>query len=103
MSSYFIVTYDVANREEYKKYNPGSNHITGQTVAKHEGEIIAATTDSINLGGEERDMKVIIKFPNREAALAWNEDPEYAAAKTLRLASTKNIDAYIIDGLSEEK
>lgn len=100
MSAYFVVTYDIADRQEYAKYNPGSNHITGSTVAKHGGEIIVAGNDCIWMSGTERQMKVIIKFPNSEAAEAWDADPEYAAAKNIRLNSTNNINAFIIDGLS---
>jgi uncharacterized protein (DUF1330 family) len=44
-------------------------------------------------------MRVIIQFPSRDAALAWHDDPEYAQAKAIRLASTTNIDAYIVDKL----
>ena len=44
-------------------------------------------------------MKVIIQFPSREAALAWDNDADYAKAKAIRLASTKNINAFIVDKL----
>ncbi len=101
MSAYFVVTYDIADPEAYAKYNPGSNHITGSTVAKHGGEIIAAGDDCIRISGTERQMKVIIKFPNSGAAEAWHADPEYATAKSIRLNSTYNINAFIIDGLSD--
>jgi uncharacterized protein (DUF1330 family) len=101
MSAYFVVTYDIADKQEYAKYNPGSNHITASTVAKHGGELIAAANDCIRLSGTERQMKVIIKFPNSEAAEAWHADPEYADAKHIRMNSTTNINAFIIDGLSD--
>lgn len=42
-------------------------------------------------------MRVIIQFPSRDAALAWHDDPEYAAAKAIRLSATKNVTAYIVD------
>jgi uncharacterized protein (DUF1330 family) len=44
-------------------------------------------------------MRVIIQFPSRDAALAWHDDSEYVQAKVIRLASTTNIDAYIVDKL----
>jgi len=102
MTSYFIVNYNVSDAEKYAQYNPGSNHITASTVAKHGGNIIVASNDGLSLTGTATQMRVIIEFPNREAALAWHEDPEYAAAKAIRLASTKNIDAYIVDKLVSE-
>ena len=99
MTAYFIVTYDVSDPEKYVQYNPASNHITGSAVAKHGGEIIVATNDVIRLHGADTAMKVIIQFPSREAAQAWDNDPEYAPAKAIRLASTKNINAFIVDKL----
>lgn len=99
MSVYFVITYDIENKEEYRKYNPGSNHITAQTVMNHGGEIIAAGDDCIQLQGKKCDMKVIIKFPSSDAAKAWHDDPEYAAAKAIRVGATTNINAFIIDHL----
>jgi len=99
MTAYFIVTYDVTDPEQYAKYNPGCNHITGSTVAKHGGKIMAATQDVVRLSGAETGTKVIIQFPNREAALAWHDDLEYAPAKAIRLASTINVNAFIVDQL----
>lgn len=99
MTAYFIVNYDIADAEKYAKYNPGSNHITLATVTKHGGEIIVATNEGQTLAGENAQMRVIIQFPNRDAAEAWHDDPEYADAKAIRLASTTNVNAYIVDKL----
>ena len=99
MTAYFIATYDIADPVQYAQYNPGSNHITGSTVATHGGKIIVATNDVLRLHGSETAVKVIIQFPSREAAQAWNNDPGYAAAKAIRLASTANINAFIVDKL----
>ncbi|MEZ8321789.1 DUF1330 domain-containing protein, partial [Vibrio splendidus] len=49
--------------------------------------------------GQCLQMKVIIQFPSREAALAWDNDIEYRDAKLIRLAATTNIDCYIVDKL----
>ena len=99
MTAYFIITYDIADPVQYAQYNPGSNHITGNTVAKHGGEIIVASNDVLRLHGAETAMTVIIQFPSREAAQAWHNDSDYAKAKAIRLASTKNINAFIVDKL----
>ena len=99
MTVYFVINYDVSDAEQYAQYNPGSNHITATTVANHGGEIIVATNDGNNLSGTVSQMHVIIQFPTRSDALAWHDDPEYAAAKSIRLASTTNINAYIVDKL----
>ena len=97
MSAYLVVTYDIVNQEEFAKYNPGSLPIIGQTIAKHGGEIIAAGHDCVRISGDEQDVKIIMKFPSSEAAQAWHDDPEYAEAKAIRLSSTKNTNAFIID------
>ena len=99
MSVYFIVTYDVVDKALYKKYNPGSSDVIGSTVAKHDGKIIVATSECVQISGPQSDMKVIIEFPSKESALAWHDDPEYAPAKEIRLASTNNVNAMIIDKL----
>lgn len=100
MSVYFMINYDVADPVRYAEYNPGSNHITATTVAKHGGEIVVATQDGLCVSGADTLMKVVIQFPNREAALAWHDDREYAAAKEIRLSSTTNLSAYIVDKLT---
>ncbi|MGI2171451.1 DUF1330 domain-containing protein [Shewanella sp. MF05960] len=99
MSAFFIINYDVTEPEMYAKYNPGSNSITAGTVAKHGGTILAASGSGIDLMGQQGQIKVIIEFPNSQAAKAWLDDPEYAPAKAIRLAATDNINQYIVDGL----
>jgi len=97
MSAYFVVTYNISNQDEYAKYNPGSMPTIVQTITKHGGEILVAGHDCVRLNGDEQDVKVIIKFPSSEAAQAWHDDPDYAEAKAIRLGSTTNINAFIID------
>ncbi len=97
MSAYAIFLYNVSDPEQYAKYNPGSMPVIMQTVTKHGGQVIVAGHDCIRLEGAEQDTKVIIEFPTKEAAKAWHDDPEYAAAKKIRLASTSDINAFIID------
>jgi len=99
MSVFFVITYNIENQEEYVKYNPGSNHITAQIAAKYGGEFLSVGENSFQIHGEEQDMKVIIKFPSKEDAKAWYEDEEYVKVKELRLSSTKDINAFIIDEL----
>ena len=97
MSVYFVVTYDVSNPEEFAKYVPGSMPVILSTVAKHGGEIVVAGGEHVQVAGEERHVRVIMKFPNKEAVLAWDNDPEYAEAKAIREASTTNVTAFIVD------
>ncbi|MDR9829254.1 DUF1330 domain-containing protein [Vibrio sp. FNV 38] len=99
MTVYFVINYDVVDTELYAQYNPGLNHVTASTIAKHGGEILVATNETQTVSGRDLQMKVIIQFPTHEAALAWHEDPGYAEAKAIRLAATTNVDAYIVDRL----
>lgn len=97
MTVLFVITYDITDTKKYAEYNPGSNHITLAAIAKHGGEILAASADALHVNGKGSHMKVIIKFPNKGAALAWHDDEEYASAKAIRLSSTENIESYIVD------
>jgi uncharacterized protein (DUF1330 family) len=98
MSAYFITTYDIANADEYAKYNPGSLPVLVQTLARHGGEILVAGHECVPLVGADRDVKIVLKFPDREAAQAWYDDPDYAPVKAIRLNSTSHISSFIIDG-----
>ena len=51
----------------------------GKLVAKHGGEYVARTTSHEQLEGAPLDgaLRVIIKWPSKEAALAWMNDPDY--------------------------
>lgn len=98
MSVFFVVTYDVIDAETYAKYNPGMGAVVGQTVAKHGGTLLAASDQAHDITPSAQ-MKVIIQFPTKEAAIAWHDDEEYAPAKKIRLSSTKNTQAYIVDAL----
>ncbi|MEZ8321848.1 DUF1330 domain-containing protein, partial [Vibrio splendidus] len=51
MTAYYVVNYDIADEELYAQYNPGLNHVTANTVAKHGGEILVATSEGQTLSG----------------------------------------------------
>ena len=97
MSAYFITTYNVSDPDGYAQYNPGSLGVIMQTMTKHGGTLIAAGHDCVRVNGPEKDVKIVIKFPDAAAAQAWLDDPDYAAAKAIRLAATTDIDGFIID------
>lgn len=89
MSAYLIIAYDVSDPEEFAKYNPGSLNLIMQTLTKHGGKPLSAGGDSEWLT-DKRQVVVVIEFPSAEAARAWEEDPDYAEAKAIRLRSTSN-------------
>lgn len=99
MATLLIVTYNIDDADTYAKYNPGSLETIGKTIAKHGGEILAADPSSEFMAGDKRDVVVVLKFPDADAAKAWHDDPEYAAAKEIRLSSTSNITAMLVTTL----
>jgi len=56
-------------------------------VRKHGGSYVVQTGEIERLEGtrEPADGIVVLRFPDREAALAFLEDPDYAAPKAARL------------------
>lgn len=89
MAAYLIAAYDVTDPEEFAKYNPGSMDVIMQTLQKHGGKPLSAGPESEWLA-DTRQVFVMIEFPSVAAAHAWEDDPDYAPAKAIRLASTGN-------------
>lgn len=55
-------------------------------IAEHGGELIVGTPDAVVLeGGWSGNWTVVIRFPSREAALAFYESPEYAPYRRARV------------------
>ena len=89
MAAYLIASYDVSDPDEFAKYNPGSLPVIMQTIQKHGGKVLAAGGPAEWFAGD-RHALVIIEFPTVDAAKAWEDDPDYAPAKAIRVASTTN-------------
>lgn len=89
MAAYLVLAYDITDPEVYAQYNPGSLPVIMQTVTRHGGKALSAGSDGDWLAGDRQTL-VVFEFPSVDAAHAWEDDPDYAAAKALRLASTGN-------------
>lgn len=87
MSAYIIAIYDVTDQENYAKYLSG----VGEVVEKHNGDLIVADFEPRHLEGEKRDVYVVLRFENEEAAMGWYEDPAYKPLRDIRLAATGNV------------
>jgi len=63
-----------------------------QLVFKHGGHYVVQTGEIERLEGsrESTDGLVIIEFPNRDAAHAFVNDPDYASFKAVRLSNTNS-------------
>lgn len=95
MSVILLVSYNVSDPEGFAAYNPGSLPTIGSTVAKHGGEIVFAGAPEV-LRGDAPSASVGITFPDADAAKAWLDDPDYAEAKAIRLATTDTITEAIV-------
>jgi uncharacterized protein (DUF1330 family) len=87
MAGYFITSYDISDPATYATYSPGGMPILMKTLARHGGKILV-----VGPGAEwdtgARESLLVIEFPDTDAAHAWVNDPEYAALKKIRVAST---------------
>lgn len=96
MSVFLVLTYDVTDPERFAEYSPGSLPAIGATLQKHGGAVSFAAAPEF-LDGDSRHSAVSISFPDADAARAWLDDPDYAAAKAIRLESTTNITLFIVE------
>lgn len=61
-------------------------------VAKHGGKYLARTATHEQIEGEKEDaaLRIIIKWPSKEAATAFMDDPEYAPHLKARTAGSNS-------------
>jgi uncharacterized protein (DUF1330 family) len=93
MAAYFIAKYTVTNPEGFAAYGPAVR----PTFAGHEVEFIAVDPASQAIEGSPPQTSVVLKFPSKEAALAWYNSPEYQAIRHLRTDNSVG-DAVLVDG-----
>jgi uncharacterized protein (DUF1330 family) len=98
MAAYFIASYDIHDHDTFAKYNPGGIETIMATLTRHGGKLLCVGINPEWLGSDRRDTLVVLEFPDREAALAWHEDPDYLPVRAHRLASTNNVLACVLDG-----
>ena len=68
MAAHAVISYDVSDPEVFQQYNPGSLPVIMQTMMKHGGKALAAGGDNDWEAGE-RQLVIIIEFPNKDAAM----------------------------------
>ena len=95
MSVYIIAQLTIADRDRYAKYEEGFMGI----FDKYEGDLLSVDEDPTVMEGEwAATRSVLIKFPSKEAAMAWWDSPEYQAlAEHRRAAST--INSFLVNGM----
>ena len=95
MSAYFIVNLEVtdpAGFEEYRAQVPA-------LIRKHGGEAVVRGGKFEVLEGEWKPKRlVVLRFPDRDSAMAFYNDPEYQPLIALREKSAKS-DLVLVEGV----
>ncbi len=86
MTQYVLAQLEVHDFETFKEYQT----LADCAEAKHGGAAIAGGADSVTIEGGIQGVSVLLKFPDREAAMAWFNDPELAATHALRNKASKS-------------
>ena len=95
MAAFIIVDSDIHDVEGYSKYRT----LVTPLLEKHGGTVIHRIVDLEALEGDWQPKRlVIIEFPDKTAAKAFINDPDYAPAKEIRF---KTADSRIIVGSPE--
>ena len=81
MPAYLIADIEIHDPERYEEYVA---HVPA-LIAKHGGKYRVRGGDFVVLEGDWSPSRLIVlEFPDRQAALAFYEDPAYAPYKSLR-------------------
>jgi uncharacterized protein (DUF1330 family) len=81
MSASIIANVTVANPAQYETYKKLSSH----AMAVHGAEVcVRGGAVQVLEGDWQPDRLVVLKFPDLAAAHAFNDSPEYAAARRSR-------------------
>jgi uncharacterized protein (DUF1330 family) len=85
MSAYMVFSYTITNPDQYQAYPAAAM----PSIGVHNAEVLVADYASETKEGAPGAVTVVLRFESKEAAMAWYDSPEYAAAKPLRLANTE--------------
>ncbi|KPA21130.1 hypothetical protein shim_25950 [Shimia sp. SK013] len=79
---YAIAKMSVKNPEALAQYRD----VAGAALEKHGGKVATATGEFTALEGEPEmpNMAALLSFPDKEAAMAWINDPDIADVHDLR-------------------
>lgn len=99
MTVYIVGHIDITDPETYAGYEAGFGGIFSQ----YDGEFLAVDDDPLVLEGAKRHTRsVLVRFPDRAAALAWFRSDAYQALAAIRwAASTAEIN--LIEGIDHEE
>jgi uncharacterized protein (DUF1330 family) len=82
MAAYIIADVDVKDAQAFEPYKQP----TAASVAQYGGRFIVQSSTHEALEGQwHPTRRVVLEFPNKEAARRWYDSEEYRNAKAIRL------------------
>jgi uncharacterized protein (DUF1330 family) len=95
MAIYIINNMTIHDRAAYDTYLRAFMAV----FRKFDGEVLAAVDAPAPVEGEwPYDRTILLRFPDRAAALRWSESPEYREIAVHRLKGTRS-NVVFLDGL----
>ncbi len=99
MNVYYIISYDIHNAEEFKKYPQEVLPL----FEKYGAEILVSDTEAMPIEGSAKTMNAVVKFPSKEIALQCYHDPTYQEVKKIRINSTSNCSIVLAKGFKNSQ
>lgn len=96
MVAYVVGQLEILDRAAYQPYMDGF----GPCFERHGGELLATSLQKTELleGQWATARTVIMRFPDRQAARDWFDDPEYQELARIRRANART-NLVIVDGI----
>jgi uncharacterized protein (DUF1330 family) len=96
-AGYTITRITVTDREKYKEYARGAF----PTMKKYGCEVLVDDKETEILEGDWKgERTIILKWPSRQAALDWYNDPDYQAVVGARHEGAET-DFVLVEGLGD--
>jgi uncharacterized protein (DUF1330 family) len=80
MAAYMVGSFTITNPEGFAPY--GGKAL--ERIVANGGEPLVIDTASDVIEGEPRPVTIVLRFPDKQAAQAWYNDPEYQEIIHLR-------------------
>ncbi|MGB0114781.1 MAG: DUF1330 domain-containing protein [Ilumatobacteraceae bacterium] len=85
MATYLVGHIDITDREGYRAYEAGFFEVFSQ----FDGELVAVDDDPMAIEGDQHFTRsVIIRFPDRDSALAWYRSDAYQELAAIRWSTS---------------
>jgi uncharacterized protein (DUF1330 family) len=80
MPAYMVGSFTITNPEGFAPYGGPAM----ERVMAHGGEPLVIDTASEAIEGDPRHVTIVLRFPDKDSARAWYNDPEYQEIIHLR-------------------